>query len=261
MKRGYLTALFSLMFVCLFLLMGMYWGSVYTGLQSGKPNLQASSVWIQKVSRNDIFDNNLIKLKVCNSGNADVIAKYTVSIKDLDSEKEAIVDGVSLQTGKCRDVSVSFANFNFYNKRNIRLIAVVDNKNKIGELKEDDNNALGNYDLVDLLPNLKMVNVELSKDDFSNKVLRAQVCDSLTNSQNSVTLPFNVEFSINGIKKNVIFDKNVGANNCVSVESPKLKEFGLSKTSKLNVHVSLNEDKKLLERTYIDNTLDITLNV
>lgn len=245
------------MLIVVLVLVGMYSAFVYTGLQSGKPNLQINSIWATAAARNDVFENNLINMKICNTGNSDVNKLYRVVLNNKGSKlTEYSFDGDLIKSGKCKDYSINFGNLDLYNQKVLKLTGFVDSENKINELSETDNKKYSTYEINDYLPNFKLNSAEVTNEkDFMSKKILAEVCDYPKNAKNNIQLPFTAGFTVNGIKKIVNINKQIISGECIKIESPKFSEFyGLKNSNKLSIFVSVNEDKKIFEQTYSDNT-------
>ena len=237
-----------------FIIIGLSTDFKYTGLQVGKPNLQVNSIWIEKAVKTGSFYDNLVKFRVCNSGTADVVTKYIIRVNDINNHDDfAEIKGLPIRTGMCKDYSIKFGELDFYNKRNIEIKAFADSEDNIDELKEDDNEAYGKYDLLEFTPNLKINGVDVKGDKFYDMEIDLDLCNIPGNVMNDVKIPFNVDFTVNGVKKTIVVKDKILSYNCVSIRSPSLNDFKISKNNELNVLVVVNVGKILVERSYADN--------
>ncbi len=250
---------FSFVIVGILVIIGMYGAFVYTGLQGGKPNLQATSIWASKALKTDIFENNIINVRVCNSGTADLVAPYTIKLSTKEKPyAEHAVEGLPIMVGECRDFTTSFGALRLENRRFARITFFVDSENKVNEMSEMDNKLVWSYDLIDLLPNIMVSGVEAVGSSFLEKVVEVTVCNYPENAKYSIKDKFSVVFTINNYKYNLIYDKGIISGECVKIRTPKFKEFAdLTKSDTLSVHVAVNSDRKILERRYVDNTFSL----
>ena len=240
----------------------VYNGFEYTGLQTGKPDLQANSIWITKAAKDDIFENNLFNLRICNSGISDLVSDYKLKLIDVNNPRRfAIVDGKPINIGLCKTFLVKFEDLDLYNKKNINLKLIADNENRIDEMNENDNINYGLFSLVDFAPNLKTKGFDVSGYDFYNMKVNAEVCNIPGNAKVYTKTSINVDFTINGVKRTVVVNESIKSHDCLIVSSPKLAEFAISKNKILNIHVIANPDRLLSERSYNDNTFSSSINL